>query len=127
VSLTFNEEGNTLYGDSPEDAVRELEALDVPLVGANCSQGPAGDARDALADGRGRALGEARRDAERRLARVRRRRYVYLCTPEYMATWARRFLEAGASVVGGCCGTTPAHIRDLVRSVRMFQPGARSR
>src|SRR5262245_20960000 len=40
VSLTFNEEGNTLYGDSPEDAVRELEALDVPLVGANCSQGP---------------------------------------------------------------------------------------
>jgi homocysteine S-methyltransferase len=50
-------------------------------------------------------------------------RYVYLCTPEYMATWARRFLEAGASVVGGCCGTTPAHIRDLVRSVRMFQPG----
>jgi homocysteine S-methyltransferase len=50
-------------------------------------------------------------------------RYVYLCTPEYMATWARRFLEAGANAVGGCCGTTPAHIRDLVRSVRMFQPG----
>ena len=40
VSLTFNEEGNTLYGDSPEDAVRELEALGVPLIGANCSQGP---------------------------------------------------------------------------------------
>ena len=50
-------------------------------------------------------------------------RYVYLCTPEYMATCARRFLAAGVSVVGGCCGTTPAHIRDLVRSVRMFQPG----
>ena len=50
-------------------------------------------------------------------------RYVYLCTPEYMASYARRFLEAGASVVGGCCGTTPAHIRNLVRSVRMFQPG----
>jgi homocysteine S-methyltransferase len=49
-------------------------------------------------------------------------RYVYLCTPEYMATWARRFLEAGASVEGGCCGTTPAHIKDLVRSVRMYQP-----
>jgi homocysteine S-methyltransferase len=50
-------------------------------------------------------------------------RYVYLCTPEYMATWARRFLEAGATVVGGCCGTTPDHIKDLVRSVRMARPG----
>ncbi len=123
VSLTFNEEGTTLYGDSPEDAVRELEGLGVALVGANCSQGP-----------------QAMLETLQRMAAVARSvklsampnagspayvdgRYVYLCTPEYMATWARRFLEAGASVVGGCCGTTPAHIRDLVRSVRMFQPG----
>jgi len=123
VSLTFNEEGNTLYGDSPEDAVRELEALDVPLVGANCSQGPqamletlqrmAAVARSAKLAAMPNAGSPAYVDG----------RYVYLCTPEYMATWARRFLEAGASVVGGCCGTTPAHIRDLVRSVRMFQPG----
>jgi methionine synthase / methylenetetrahydrofolate reductase(NADPH) len=123
VSLTFNEEGNTLYGDSPEEAVRELEGQEVAFVGANCSQGP-----------------QAMLDTLQRMAAVARSvrlsampnagspayvdgRYVYLCTPEYMATWARRFLEAGASVVGGCCGTTPAHIRDLVRSVRMFQPG----
>ena len=123
VSLTFNEEGTTLYGDSPEDAVRELEALGVPLVGANCSQGPqamletlqrmAAVARSAKLSAMPNAGSPAYVDG----------RYVYLCTPEYMATWARRFLEAGASVVGGCCGTTPAHIRDLVRSVRMFQPG----
>jgi len=49
-------------------------------------------------------------------------RYVYLCTPEYMASYARRFIAAGVTVVGGCCGTTPAHIRNLVRSVRMVQP-----
>jgi homocysteine S-methyltransferase len=123
VSLTFNEEGTTLYGDSPEDAVRELEALGVALVGANCSQGPqamletlqrmAAVARSAKLSAMPNAGSPAYVDG----------RYVYLCTPEYMATWARRFLEAGASVVGGCCGTTPAHIRDLVRSVRMFQPG----
>jgi methionine synthase / methylenetetrahydrofolate reductase(NADPH) len=123
VSLTFNEEGQTLYGDSPEDVVRELEALEVPLVGANCSQGPqamldtitrmAAVARTAKLSAMPNAGSPAYVDG----------RYVYLCTPEYMATWARRFLEAGASVVGGCCGTTPAHIRDLVRSVRMFQPG----
>jgi homocysteine S-methyltransferase len=49
-------------------------------------------------------------------------RYVYLCTPEYMASYARRFISAGVTVVGGCCGTTPAHIKNLVRSVRMLQP-----
>jgi homocysteine S-methyltransferase len=123
VSLTFNEEGHTLYGDSPEDVVRELEALGVPLIGANCSQGPqamletlsrmAAVARTARLSAMPNAGSPAYVDG----------RYVYLCTPEYMATWARRFLEAGASVVGGCCGTTPAHIRDLVRSARMFQPG----
>jgi methionine synthase I (cobalamin-dependent)/5,10-methylenetetrahydrofolate reductase len=122
VSLTFSEEGHTIYGDSPEDAVRELEALGVPVIGANCSQGPqammetlqrmAAVARSAKLSAMPNAGAPARVDG----------RYVYLCTPEYMATWARRFLEAGASVVGGCCGTTPAHIRDLVRSVRMFQP-----
>jgi homocysteine S-methyltransferase len=122
VSLTFNEEGSTIYGDTPEDAVRELEALGVPMIGANCSQGP-----------------QAMLETLQRMAAVARTaklsampnagspalvegRYVYLCTPEYMATWARRFLEAGAGVVGGCCGTTPAHVKDLVRSVRMFQP-----
>ncbi len=122
VSLTFNEEGNTIHGDTPEEVVRELEALAVPMIGANCSQGP-----------------QAMLETVQRMAAVARAaklsampnagsaalvegRYVYLCTPEYMATWARRFLEAGATVVGGCCGTTPAHIKDLVRSVRMFRP-----
>ncbi len=122
VSLTFSEEGNTLYGDPPEDVVRELEALGVPLIGANCSQGP-----------------QAMLETVQRMAAVARTarlsampnagapaliegRYVYLCTPEYMAIWARRFLDAGASVVGGCCGTTPAHIRDLVGAVRMVRP-----
>lgn len=122
VSLTFNEEGNTIYGDTPEDVVRELEALDVPLIGANCSQGP-----------------QAMLETVKRMAAVAKTarlsampnagapalvegRYVYLCTPEYMATWARRFLESGATVVGGCCGTTPDHVKDLVRSVRMVRP-----
>ena len=122
VSLTFNEEGNTLYGDAPEDVVRALEGLKVPLIGANCSQGPqamletvrrmAGVAKTARLSAMPNAGSPALVEG----------RYVYLCTPEYMATWARRFLEIGASVVGGCCGTTPAHVRDLVRSVRMVRP-----
>ena len=123
VSLTFNEEGNTLYGDSPEDVVRELEALSIPLIGANCSQGP--QAMLETLQRMAAALSAAKLSAMPNAGSPAYvdGRYVYLCTPEYMATWARRFLDAGASAVGGCCGTTPAHIRDLVRSVRMFQPG----
>ena len=122
VSMTFTEEGTTFYGDKPEDVVRTLEDWDVTVVGANCSQGP-----------------QPMLETVQRMAAVARRlklsampnagapamvdgRYVYLCTPEYMASYARRFIAAGASVVGGCCGTTPAHIRNLVRSVRMVQP-----
>jgi methionine synthase / methylenetetrahydrofolate reductase (NADH) len=122
VSMTFTEEGTTFYGDKPEDVVRTLEDWDVTVVGANCSQGP-----------------QPMLETVQRMASVARRlklsampnagapamvdgRYVYLCTPEYMASYARRFIAAGVTVVGGCCGTTPAHIRNLVRSVRMVQP-----
>jgi methionine synthase I (cobalamin-dependent)/5,10-methylenetetrahydrofolate reductase len=122
VSLTFSEEGNTIYGDSPEGVVRELEALGVPMVGANCSQGPQAmlETIQRMAAVAHTARLSAMPNAGQ--AALVEGRYVYLCTPEYMATWARRFLEAGASAVGGCCGTTPAHIRDLVRSVRMIAP-----
>ena len=122
VSLTFNEEGTTFYGDKPEDVVRVLEDLDVPVIGANCSQGP-----QPMLETVQRMAGAVRRA---RLSAMPNAgsptlvdgRFVYLCTPEYMASYARRFLAAGVSLVGGCCGTTPAHIRNLVRSVRMQQP-----
>jgi len=52
-------------------------------------------------------------------------RNLYLCSPEYMAQYARRFLQAGAKIVGGCCGTTPAHIKEICNEVRSIQPGAR--
>jgi homocysteine S-methyltransferase len=122
VSLTFSEEGTTFYGDKPEDVVAALEAEGVPLIGANCSQGPqpmletVGRMAAAAKKARLSAMPNAGAPA------LVEGRYVYLCTPEYMATYARRFIEAGVTVVGGCCGTTPAHIKDLARSVRMLQP-----
>ena len=122
VSMTFNEEGTTFYGDKPEDIVRTLEEWGAAVVGANCSQGP-----------------QPMLETVQRMAAVVTRarvsampnagapalvdgRYVYLCTPEYMASYVRRFLAAGVTLVGGCCGTTPAHIKNLVRSVRMARP-----
>jgi homocysteine S-methyltransferase len=122
VSLTFTEEGTTFYGDRPEDLVRAGEEWGVAVVGANCSQGPqpmletvqrmAAVTRTVKVSAMPNAGAPAMVDG----------RYVYLCTPEYMAEYARRFLAAGVTLVGGCCGTTPAHIKNLVRSVRMLQP-----
>jgi homocysteine S-methyltransferase len=122
VSLTFNEEGTTFYGDKPEDVVRTLEEWGVPVIGANCSQGPQPmlETIQRMASAVKKAKLSAMPNAG--APAMIEGRYVYLCTPEYMASYARRFLAAGVSFVGGCCGTTPAHIRNLVRSVRMVQP-----
>ena len=122
VSVTFNEDGTTFYGDRPEDVVRELEALDVPVIGANCSQGPQPmlDTVTRMAAAATKAKIAAMPNAG--APAMVDGRYVYLCTPEYMASYARRFIAAGVSFVGGCCGTTPAHIKNLVRSVRMRAP-----
>src|SRR5262249_38125319 len=52
-------------------------------------------------------------------------RQIYLCSPEYMAQYARRLLWAGVRIIGGCCGTTPEHIKEVVSEVRSLQPGQR--
>jgi len=126
VSLTFNEESRTLYGDAPEDTVRQLEAWDVPVVGVNCSQGPQKmlETVERMAAVASKTKLAAMPNAG--APTMADGRYVYLCTPEYMATFARRFIDSGVTLVGGCCGTTPAHIKDLVRSVRMLQPSRAS-
>ena len=49
-------------------------------------------------------------------------RNIYLCSPEYMAQYARRFLQAGVRMIGGCCGTTPEHIKTICSEVRSLQP-----
>lgn len=122
VSLTFTDEGATVIGETPEAVVMALEAEGVAIIGANCSQGPnkmlhtverlVSAATTAKILAMPNAGAPAYVDG----------RYVYLCTPEYIASYGRRFIEAGARLVGGCCGTAPAHIRNLARSLRMVQP-----
>ena len=58
--------------------------------------------------------------------RVVDNRNFYLCSPEYMATYAKRMIQAGVKIVGGCCGTTPEHLKAIIRAVRALAP-ARSR
>ncbi|HET9950727.1 MAG TPA: homocysteine S-methyltransferase family protein, partial [Candidatus Eisenbacteria bacterium] len=110
VLFTFTEDLRTLHGAYPEDVVRMLNALPVDLVGANCSVGPQGVLE---------VIERMRRRTERPLAampnaglpRYHDGRFVYLSSPEYLGTMAVRFADAGARLIGGCCGTTPLHIR----------------
>ena len=123
VSLTFNEEGTTFYGDKPEDVVRALEALGVPVIGANCSQGPQPmlETMQRMAAAATSAKLSAMPNAG---APGLRRRPLRLSLHARVHGLLRAPLprRPASALVGGCCGTTPAHIKNLVRSVRMGQP-----
>ena len=119
VSMTFNEEGTTFYGDTPEAVVLTLEGLGVSVIGANCSQGPQAMLqtveRMAAAAKSAKLMAMPNAGAPALVEG----RYVYLCTPEYMASYARRFIQRGVRLVGGCCGTTPEHIRQIRQAVNV--------
>lgn len=123
AQMTCTEQLETLFGTPIDKAIGELANHDsVIAVGINCTLGPS----DML-----EGLKRLRKVTDKPIsihpnAGLPRRvegRTLYMCTPEYMAEYAKRFYENGGSIIGGCCGTTPAHIREIVKSVR---PLARS-
>jgi methionine synthase / methylenetetrahydrofolate reductase(NADPH) len=123
AQLTLEEDGNSLDGTPPETFGLFLEELGVDIVGINCGVGP-----------------QVMLESIERMARVVSRKIVaqpnagkprnfegrnlYLSSPEYMASYARRFVRAGVRIVGGCCGTTPAHIRAIRAAVLAAKSGA---
>jgi methionine synthase I (cobalamin-dependent)/5,10-methylenetetrahydrofolate reductase len=121
AQMTTEEDGNSLDGAAPETFVPELERRGADVVGLNCSVGPA-----AMLE----TLERMARVAQVRLAaqpnagkpREIEGRNLYLCSPDYMASYARRFITAGVRLVGGCCGTTPDHIRAIKVAVRSLAP-----
>ncbi len=110
VSATFSRDDRTLLGSTPGDVAGRLAALGVDAIGVNCGEGPAQALRIvramvAAAGGvpvaaRPNAGGPARSGG----------RFVYPATPDYVARVARSLVDAGAAIVGGCCGVGPAHI-----------------
>ncbi|MFV1986856.1 MAG: bifunctional homocysteine S-methyltransferase/methylenetetrahydrofolate reductase [Gemmatimonadota bacterium] len=112
AQMTFGEDGFTAYGTTIETIVEQLEALEVDVVGLNCSVGPSAmlagvERMVAVADRPVSALPNAG------LPRDVGDRKIYLASPEYMARYGRRMAEAGARFIGGCCGTTPEHTHHL--------------
>lgn len=125
AQMTTEDDGNSLDGTPPEAFVPRLEAAGADVIGLNCSVGPASmlESLERMASVTGRRL-SAQPNAGR--PRDVDGRNLYLCSPDYMATYARRFIAAGARMVGGCCGTTPEHIRQIAQSVRAAVPAARA-
>lgn len=124
AQVTVDEEGETLRGASPDIFVPLLESSGADVLGLNCGLGPAalllGVERMARLTGRPlSAMPNAG------LPRNVEGRNLYLSSPEYLAEFAKRFILAGAKVVGGCCGTTPAHIKAMRAAVRALQPPSR--
>jgi methionine synthase / methylenetetrahydrofolate reductase(NADPH) len=109
VEVSVAEDGTTLTGATPEEVVQALEPLPVDAIGVNCGVGPQ-SALDAIARMAARTNRPLVAMPNAGHPTTQGGRQMYVSTPEYFAEYARRFAQAGVSIVGGCCGTTPAHI-----------------
>jgi len=123
VQMTIREDGSTPTGTLPEDFTRQLDEWGADVIGLNCSVGPAIvlETLERMAPLTTRKLSALPNAG---LPRTVDGRNFYLCSPEYMASYARRFIETGARLVGGCCGTTPEHIRAIKAAVKSLSPTA---
>src|SRR5271154_5158484 len=117
VMMTVDEEGNCLDGAPAETAAIKLTEWGADAVGCNCSSGPATvlsviERMRVVTDKPLAAMPNAG------IPRAVEGRTIYLTSPEYMASFTRKLVKAGASIVGGCCGTTPSYIRAMKSSLR---------
>src|SRR6266545_2295001 len=122
AQMTTEEDGHTLDGTPPERFAPELERRGATVIGVNCAVGPA-PMLDSIE--RMEAVTRRKLSAQPNAGKPRdvEGRNLYLCSPEYMASYARRFILHNVRVVGGCCGTTPEHIRQMKTAVRGLAPG----
>ena len=124
--MTLEDDGSSLEGVEPEVFGPRLAALPVQAIGVNCSVGPAAmlEAVERIARVVGLPI-----SAQPNAGKPREvdNRNLYLCSPEYMAVYAKRFVQAGVRIVGGCCGTTPEHIKAIRRRRSGGRTGAPQR
>jgi homocysteine S-methyltransferase len=126
AQMAFLEEGRTRDGIAAEEVARRLSGAGVAVLGANCGSGP----RDLL-----KVLSRLAAASDLPLSAFANSgfpqyldgRFIYLATPEYFAGMGKEMVSAGAALVGGCCGTTPEHIRALAAAVAGLKPGRRPR
>src|SRR5215467_3191923 len=117
AQMTITEDGNSLEGTPPEVFAKRLDDWGADVVGLNCSVGPQTmlDAVERIASVTSKKLSVQPNAGKPQNIEGRN---LYLCSPEYMASYARKFVQYGVRIVGGCCGTTPLHIKAMRGAVR---------
>ncbi len=120
AQLSIEDDGRLRDGTSTEDFTRRLDEWPVDVIGLNCSSGP-----KVMLETIEKMVLHTRKPLSAMpnagLPTTVEGRNLYLCSPEYMAQYARRFLIAGVRIVGGCCGTTPGHIKEIRSEARSLQ------
>src|ERR1700726_1915275 len=118
AQVTIDEDGNCLDGSDPEAFAARLSEWNVDVLGINCSVGPVA-MLDAIERVRAVTSLPLAAQPNAGMPRSVEGRNIYLCSPEYMASYARKFVAAGVQLIGGCCGTTPNHIRAMKSALRV--------
>ena len=121
AQMTIQTDGNTIFGASAEIITQRLDEYGADVIGLNCGVGPT-HILTALEKMRGVTTKKLAAQPNAGLPRDVQGRQFYMCSPEYMSKFAKRFIKAGASFIGGCCGTTPQHIKLISDSVRAVSP-----
>jgi homocysteine S-methyltransferase len=119
--MTIQEDGNTSYGTGVDVLAARLDEWGADVIGLNCSVGPAG----MLSGIEAMAATTTRKVSAQPNAGMPREiagRKMYMASPEYMATYAARLIRGGAKFVGGCCGTTPEHIKRMSDAIMAIAP-----
>ena len=119
VSMTFNDDGRTLYGTDPKTAITVLQSLGADVVGMNCSTGP-DKMIPLIKEMKKYANVPIMAKPNAGMPELVKGETVYAMTPEEFAAYGRELVEAGANIVGGCCGTTPEHIAALSLNTRIL-------
>src|SRR5881227_3350491 len=121
AQMTIMPDGNTTFGTTPEVFTTRLDEWGADVIGLNCGVGPA-IVLNAIEKMRAVTNKKLSAQPNAGLPRDVQGRQFYMCSPEYMAKYAKRLIQSGVRFIGGCCGTTPAHIKLIAGAVRAVSP-----
>lgn len=124
AQVTINDDGQLVSGAPLDSVVAEVQKLKVDVLGLNCSVGPKA-MLDTLEHLKSLTTIPLSVQPNAGLPQNIGGRNIYLASPEYMAEYAKRFIQTGATIVGGCCGTNPEHIKAIRRAVQALHPAKR--
>jgi homocysteine S-methyltransferase len=124
AQVTINDDGHLVSGASLDTVVAEVQKHSVDVLGLNCSVGPKA-MLEALEHLKSLTSLPLSVQPNAGLPQSIGGRNIYLASPEYMAEYAKRFIQTGAAIVGGCCGTNPEHIKAIRRAVQALHPTKR--